>query len=155
MEKVLIGYISSTHSLKGDIIFKSKHSNIEEILTKGRIVYLGNDSFSLTKVEPYKNNYLIHLDNLNDINLVEKYIGKDVFIIKEKEEFFVEDLIGYKVICDDKEYGVVKSFIKTNNYILEIDYDKEYMIPYIDRFILKIDKESKIIYVKDVKELIL
>ena len=155
MEKVLIGYISNTHSLKGDMILKSKHSKTEEILKTGRTIYIENNKFTLTKALPYKGNYLIHIDDLNDINLVENNIGKNVFIEKEPNEFFIEDLIGYKVISNNKEYGTVKSFIKTNTYILEIAYKKSYMIPYVDEFIIKIDNDAKKIYVKDVEELIL
>ena len=151
MEKILIGYISATHALKGDLIIKSKFSKIDEVLKINNIIYFGDEKHTITKVQPYKGNYLIQIDNLSDINLVEKNIGKDVFIERSKDFFSIEDLIGYKIISNNKEYGTVKSFIRTNTYILEISYEKDYMIPYNDEFIIKVDPELKQIIIKDVE----
>jgi len=74
------------------------------------------------------------------------------------DEYFWFDIIGCKVIEDEKTLGIVTDIqrLTTNDY-LDVktsdefkDYAKNFLIPYIkDVYIDKVDLENKIIYTKD------
>ncbi len=68
----------------------------------------------------------------------------------KKDEFFYFDVIGMEVIDDGIEIGVVKDIQEISNthyFVL----DKNFLIPYIDRYVLKICIETKQILTKDAK----
>ncbi|MCF7911773.1 MAG: hypothetical protein K9M99_04545 [Candidatus Cloacimonetes bacterium] len=65
-------------------------------------------------------------------------------------------LNGMKVIADDQLLGVVTdSFYNGAHYTLIVtqDDEKEFMIPNVDRYILSIDKQKKIITAHNIQEL--
>ena len=66
-------------------------------------------SFNLNWKGIHKNNYLVEIDNLKDINLVEHLIGNDVFFNKADlnlgdNDYLISDLVGFVVKEDDKEF---------------------------------------------------
>ena len=149
MQKV--GYISSAFALKGELILKSKFYEIEEILKEG-IIYIDGKKHKVTRYRPYKNNYIISIDNLNHINLVNDLIHKDVFI--EQSETYIDNIIGFKVISDKKEYGFVKELFKTNVYNIRTDLN-ELIIPLVSEYLIDIDYDNKIVNCKNLERLIL
>lgn len=144
-----IGYISGAFALKGEMTLKSRFSKIDEVLDKGEI-YIESEKHKITSYKPYKGNYLIKIDNLNDINLITKYLYKDIFI--ENNLLAIEDIIGFKVMSDEKSYGIVTEVFKTNKYIIRLDNNQ--LIPYVDEYVKKIDFDKKEIKCKDLEKLL-
>ena len=157
---IFIGYISATHGLKGDLVIKSKFDKINNALKVNNKIYINNVEHTITNVKEYKNNYLIKIDNLKNINLVEQYIATDVYIKREElnlnGDYLLEDLIGLKIECNEKDYGIVKEVLNNGKYnILSIDYTKTYMIPMVDEYIIKVDLDNKKIICKNIEGLII
>ena len=161
MSKVYIGYIQGVHGLRGDLKIKSYFDKPERVFKSGTNIYLNNELHTISTCKLYKGFYLTTIDNIKDINQVEKYIGYDVFIEREnlqlKEcEYIINDLYGLKIESNGKEYGKVKNVLNNKIYnILVIDYDKEYMIPLIDEYVVKVDLPNEKIICKDIERLII
>ena len=83
--------------------------------------------------------------------------------LKEGEYFWFE-LEGAKVVEDDITLGVVSKIervtqvdyliVKTDDKLTKNGYAKEFLIPYIDRYIIEFDEESMTIYTKDTLKLL-
>lgn len=156
MKFINIGKIVNTHGIKGELRILSDFKYKDKVFKKGFKFYIGKD-----KEELIVNSYRYHkifdmvtFNDLNDINLVLKYKGKEVYINEEDldldGEIYIDNLIGYKVVVGDKDIGVVTDVMHMKaNDILRVN---DILIPYVKEFILKI--EDNTIYVKDVGGLI-
>lgn len=161
LNKIHIGFVQGVHGLRGDLKIKNRFEKTEKVFVEGNKIYLNEEEHTITKVKFYKGHYLTTIDNLKDINLVEKYIGYDVYFAREdlKEQagdYIVDDLFGLKIVSNGREYGLVKEILDNGKYkILSIEFEKNYMIPLIPEYVLNVDLERKTIEVADVEGLIL
>lgn len=161
MEKVYIGFVQGVHGLRGDLKIKNRFESPEKVFKNGNKIYLNKEEHTITNQKFYKGHYLVTIDNMKDINLVEKYIGYDVFfkredLHEEEGDYIVDDLFGLKIVSNGKEYGHVDEILDNGTYkILSINYEKKYMIPLIDVYVKKVDLTEKTIEVADVESLIL
>lgn len=72
--------------------------------------------------------------------------------ILKKDEFFYFDIIGLNVIENNEILGVVKDITQiANTYYFVLE--KNFLIPYIDRYVLDIDVDKKQILTQDAKYL--
>ena len=157
---VFLGYITGTHGIKGELKVKSDFEYKNRVFNKGFNIIIDDEKHTITSYRPHKQFDLITIDNVLDINDIYKYVGKDIFITKEDlklntNEYLYQDLVGLKIIENNKEYGCVKEIRTSNIILLKIDGEKEFYIPFIDEYIKKVDLENKSIYTKGVEELIL
>lgn len=165
MQKVRIGKIVGTHALKGELKIRSLSDFNEERFKKGKQVFVSFDnrdiSFIIATVRMHKGNYLVSFENHQDINLVEKYIGSNVFANKEEieledDEYYVEDILQCSVYTKEKCLGKVIDIIDNGRHdILVIDYQgKRVSIPYVEAFVKEEDIENKRIVVELIKGMI-
>lgn len=158
MNKIYIGYVQGLHGLRGDLKIKCRFENPDKVFKKGNILFLNDESHEITNAKFYKGFYLITIDNLKNINLVEKYKGYDVYFDRENLEtekgYILDDLYDLEIIEKNDRFGKVKDILNNGVYdILVIEYDKQYMIPLIDEYVKKVDLESKTIEVENVRSL--
>ena len=156
MKFIYIGKIVNTHGIKGELRILSDFKYKDKVFKKDFKFYIGKDKEELI-VNGYRHHKvfdMVTFNDLNDINLVLKYKGKEVYINEEDlyldGEIYIDNLIGYKVVVGDKDIGVVTDVMHMKaNDILRVN---DILIPYVKEFILKI--EDNTIYVKDVGGLI-
>lgn len=156
MKFINIGKIVNTHGIKGELRILSDFKYKDKVFKKDFKFYIGKDKEELI-VNSYRHHKIFDMvtfNDLNDINLVLKYKGKEVYINEEDldldGEIYIDNLIGYKVVVGDKDIGVVTDVMHMKaNDILKVN---DILIPYVKEFILKI--EDNTIYVKDVGGLI-
>ena len=145
MEKLKIGKIVGTHALKGELKIRSFSDFNDQRFVVGHKLYLNEivDPFIIKTVRVHKGNYLISFEGLQDINLVEKYIGYNVYGLKEDVE--LDD--------DDQEIGKVESvyFNGAHDVLTVQTANKKIAIPYVDAFIENEDIENKKIFVHLIK----
>ncbi len=103
---------------------------------------------------------MITLKGYNNINEVLKYKGKYVYIdssdIKlDNNKYLDEELIGLTVMYENIEKGIIKDIERYDKTVLFNikGNNKNYLIPYNDNLIDKIDINNKKIYIKDIKGL--
>ncbi len=160
MERIYIGFVQGVHGLRGDLKVKNRFESPEKVFVKGNRIYLNEEEHTITNVKFYKKHYLVTIDDMKDINLVEKYIGYDVFFAREdlgeeEGDYIIDDLFGLTVTSSGKEYGKVEEILDNGRYkILAVDYEKKFMVPVIPEYIVKVDVEGAAIEVRDVEALI-
>lgn len=160
MDKLKIGKIIGTHALKGELKIRSYSDFNDQRFVIGHQLLIGDfpDEFIIKTVRFHKGNFLVSFEGLQNINLVEKYVGLNVYGYKddielEDDEYFYGDLIGCTVINDNQEIGKVVSIFNNGAHdILSVETGHgKLSIPYVDAFIEDIDINNKQIKVKLIK----
>lgn len=159
-ELIYIGEIIGTFGIKGELKVFSESDFIDYRFRKGALVKIGSKKekleFEITSMRIHKNNVLITINNWNDINLVEKYVGSKVYADAAdeppllEEEYEADALIGLEVLDEkNNNIGVVKDFIEVpQGYIMEIDDGKQgILIPFVDEFIIDVNDENIVVKV--------
>jgi len=158
---IYFGDITMTHGLKGELKCFTNFEQKDKVLEKDFPIYIDNKLHHITSVRPFKNCYLITIDNLYDINLVEPFRHKKIYIKREdlalkKDEYLLQDLIGYQVVENDERMGNVSDIqISGTNILLKVKGKKTFYIPWQPNFILKVDPNQHMIYGKNIEELII
>ena len=162
MDYIKIGHITSTHGLKGELKLKSNFAYIDRVLKSDFYIYIGNnkEQVVLLKHRFHNKMYLLTFKEYEDINLVENFRNKDVYIKKEDlklkdDEFVFEDYLGLKAYYNNQNIGTITDIIDcgNNNYIFRIKEKKEILIPANKDFIEQVILNDRVIF-KDVEGLI-
>lgn len=159
MNKVLVGYTTMTHGLKGDIKFYPTIYETDKFLKVNFPIYINEHVHYITSVKKNKNCYLIKLDNLNDINLVEEFRNKDLYIDMDdlklgKGEYLVSNLIGFKVVEDGKNIGIVKDIMYNKvGILLYVLGSKSFYIPLNDYYVKEVKQNEALIITEHAKDL--
>ena len=161
MNKMFIGTITGYHGLKGDLKVVSDFSRRNIVFNKGETLLVDDEVLTITDSKIYKNNYLIKVNNLNDLNLVDKYIGKEICIDFDKfksniDGYIDEELIACNVFDKDVMIGnVIDVVYNIKNSFIKVKGEKEFLIPLIDEYIEKVDINTNRIYTKNGSDLII
>ena len=156
-----LGYTTMTHGIKGELKFYTDFSLKEHVLKKHNIIYIDDMAHEITNVRPFKNFYILEIDNIKDINQVEDYRNKKVYFKKEdiaslKNEVIVEELIDFEVLEDGKKLGIIKEVMyNKGGILLRVQGLKSFYIPYQKAFIKEISLNEKKVYTQNAKGLIL
>ncbi len=157
MENIYVGKIVNTFGIKGELKVVSKFEKANNVFKKNNILIINNKNYNITNIRIHKKNYLVELNNIKDINQIKYLIGYDIYFNKEdlklnENEYLISELIGYKVISNEKEYGKITNY--DDNKINPLIRINNIIIP-LNGYYEKIDKTNKIIYLKDIRGLII
>lgn len=155
-----VGTISSTHGIRGEVKVYPATEDLDRFRQlKHLILDTGKNHINLEieGVKYFKNQAILKFKGIDNINDIEKYKGKDLFVTREnavkleEDEYYVADLIGSNVISDeDIELGKLTEVIKTGAndvYVVTANDGKEILLPVIRECILDIDIDKQIIKV--------
>lgn len=155
MEKVYIGKIVNTHGIKGELRILSDFEFKDKAFKVNTEIYIDNEKHIIKSYRKHKNYDMITIDNYNNINDVLYLLKKKVYKKKNEldlsdEEILDSDLLTYKVIDKNKNYGIIKEIFLASptNKIIRVLFDKEVLIPINSPMIKKIDKKLKIVEVE-------
>ena len=161
-ELVIVGKVINFFGIKGELKVKSDFDKKEKVFKIGNHILINNELLKITSVRIHKNNYLIRVNDINDINLVTKYIGYNVYFRKRDlgltdNEYILEELIGADVMDNNENIGkVIEIYTSSNMNYIKVKYsNKTYLIPLIDEYIDHFDRDTKIIYTNNGKSLCL
>lgn len=158
---LLTGKIVGVFGLKGELKVISESDTNRFI--KDNELYLGKNETKLQKVKVsssrvHKGMYLITINDLFDINLVEKYVGLNFYIDREEMddledgEFYLDDLIGLKVINQNNEVlGPVVEVLDLYHPVIEIELKngKKILMPFVKEYVKGVDEEY--IYIEEIE----
>ena len=165
MEQVFqVGIISSTHGVRGEVkVFPTtddmkRFKKLKEVLLDtGK----GTLTLEIEGVKFFKQFVILKFKGYDNIDDIVKYRGKSLFVTREnavklqKDEYFIADLIGLKVVNEDGSFtGVLKDVMETGAndvYIVKSQNGKEVLIPAIKDCILEVDfeKEQVLVHLLD------
>ena len=161
MTLIKIGKIVNTHGIKGELRLLSKFPYKDKVFINNMKIYIDKKDIEIINAyRKHKNFDMITLKGYSNINEVLKYKGKYVYvdnndIVLDNNKYLDEDLIGLNVIYEDNDKGIITDIERYDKTVLFNikGNDKEYLIPYNDNLIDKIDINDKKIYIKDIKGL--
>ncbi len=156
MKLVYLGKFVNTHGLKGEIRIISDFEFKDDVFKVGNSIYIDNNKYIINSYRKHKNYDMVMLEGINNITDIESYKGANVYIdIDEYNfEFVYSDLIGIDVYMDGKYKGKVIEILKSKLYpILKIENNGNYLVPYTDIFIKKIDLDNNSIIINSIKGL--
>lgn len=150
-----VGVITSTHGIRGEVKVFPTTDDPERFKKLKKCVIAAkreNVEVEVQSVKYFKQFVILKFKGIDNINDVEQYIKSDLLVTRENAvalepgEYFICDLIGLKVITDDKkELGTLKDVLETganNVYVVDDGHGKEILIPVIDQCILAHDLKN-------------
>ncbi len=154
-EMFRVGVISSTHGVRGEVkVFPTtddpqRFRRLREVtLDTGREQLV----MKIQNVKFFKNMVILKFEGYDNINDIECYKGKELWIHRsqagnlKKDEYFIADLVGMTVTEEDGHVlGTLSDVIQTGAndvYVVKMESGKELLLPAIRQCILKVDVES-------------
>ncbi len=150
-----VGVITSTHGIRGEVKVYPTTENARRFLElSGVLLDTGKEKLPLEieGVKFFKNLAILKFKGLDDINQVEKYTGKELWIPREEgqelgeDEYYIADLIGMEVVLEDgSHFGTLRDVLETGAndvYAVTMDDGKEVLLPAIHQCILDVSPEE-------------
>lgn len=152
-----LGFTTMSHGIKGELKFYPELFEFNQYTHLKLPVFINGQPHTITSVRQHKNHYLIRIDELEDINLIEEFRNQKVFIKRESlklkdNDYLVSELIGYLVLEGQVELGKV-SDIRYNNGGILLQVANKFYIPFQDNFIKEVLVNEKKIIVANAKGL--
>ena len=168
MEDLLkVGVITTTHGVRGEVKVFPTTDDAERFL---ELEYVLLDTgrelrrLDIKNVRFFKNLVILKFDGINNINDIEKYKGKDLWIPREEaqelgeDEYYIADLQGLNVVLEDgTEFGTLRDVMETGAndvYIIDSNEHGEVLLPAIKECILDVDLEKNTMTVHLMKGLL-
>lgn len=158
-----VGVITTTHGIRGEVkVFPTTDDAARFKKLKKVLLDTGREKLELeiVQVKFFKNLVILKFKDIDNINDVEKYKGKSLFVTRdqavkcEKDEYFIADLLGVRVLTEEGQaLGQIADVLQTGAndvYVIQADETsssagrkKELLIPAIKECILDVDMEQR------------
>ena len=155
-DRLRVGVITSPHGIAGEVNVYPTTDDINRFRDLKKVyIDLGKELLpgNITSVKYFKGMAILGIDCIPDRNAAEKLRKKDLLIDREdavqleEGEYFICDLIGFKVVTDEgEELGVLDDVIQTGAndvYSVKDASGNEILIPVIDDCVLDIDTDEE------------
>ena len=167
MEDLLkVGVITTTHGIRGEVkVYPTTDADrfldLEYVLLDtGR----EKRKLEIENVKYFKNLVILKFRGIDNINDIEMYKKRELWIPREEaqeleeDEYYIADLIGMDVVLEDgSKFGTLKDVMETGDndvYVVEDDKGEEILLPAIREFILDVDVEKNVMTIHLMKGLI-
>ena len=169
-EPLFIAQIGRTVGLHGDLKLHL-HTDFPEQFQAGAILESSRGALEIAAYNPARS--LIRFVGYASIDAAKKLTNTKLYSTAEQTkeacsldegEYFWFDIIGALLYEDELLLGVVEDIdrmpsadylvVKTAQELVESGAAKEFLLPYIPRYILSVESEAKKIWVKDAKEIL-
>jgi 16S rRNA processing protein RimM len=154
-DRLQVGIITSTHGVRGEVkVFPTTDDVKRFKKLKSVILDTGRENIELEieSVKFFKQFAILKFKGIDDINDVQKYRQKSLYVTRDKavrlnrDEYFIADLIDLKVMDeDDEEIGVITDVMQTGAndvYVIRMNDARELLLPAIKECVLKVDIEA-------------
>lgn len=151
-----VGIITSTHGVKGEVKVYPTTDDVKRFKKlKDIILDTGKEhvALELESVKFFKQMVILKFKGIDSLNDVEKFRQKSLYVTRanavrlRKDEYFIADLIGLKVIDEgNKELGTLEDVMVTGAndvYVISLLNGKELLLPAIKQCILNVDMENQ------------
>ncbi|MCM1185950.1 MAG: ribosome maturation factor RimM [Lachnoclostridium sp.] len=156
MEEILqVGVITAPHGLRGEVkVFPTTDDAKRFKRLKEVLLDTGKEKITLEieGVKFFKQFVILKFKGIDDINDVEKYRQKSLYVTRAnavklgRDEYFIADLEGLKVLDEeDAEIGVLQSVITTGAndvYDIALHDGRNLLLPAIKQCVLQVDVEA-------------
>lgn len=168
MEDLLkVGVITTTHGVRGEVKVYPTTDEPERFLELDYVLLdTGRElrKLEIKNVKFFKNLVILKFKGVDNINDIEKYKGRDLWIPRkegqelEEDEYYIADLLGMSVVLEDGQgFGTLKDVMETGAndvYIIDSAEHGEVLLPAIKECILDVDLEKNVMTIHLMKGLI-
>ena len=170
MEKFFIAQIGKTVGLRGDLKFHL-HTDFPEQFKTGQTYQSDRGNLEIVDINPTRGTIRFRgyesRESARKLTNTKLYADKEQTAencrLSEGEHFWFE-VIGASVMQDDEVLGRVTEIqritdtdyliVKTDEHLVDAGLPNSFMVPYIPRYIIETDVESKKILSKDAKDIL-
>lgn len=156
MEDLLqVGVITSTHGVRGEVkVFPTTDDPARFKKLKNVVLDTGKEMIDLevAGVKFFKNMVIVKFKGIDNINDVEKYRQKSLYVTREnavklkKNEYFIADLIGLSAKSDEGEdLGILSDVLQTGAndvYVLSKEGSDDILLPAIRECVKEVDLDN-------------
>ncbi len=155
-----VGVITTTHGVHGEVkVFPTTDDARRFKRLKEVILDTGKERLNLEieGVKFFKQLVILKFKGLDNINDVEKFRQKELYVSRQnavrlsKNEYFIADLMGLKVLNEDgEEIGVLEEVLETGAndvYQIQMKDGRELLLPAIKQCVLDVNVEEGFIRV--------
>lgn len=169
-EQFFIAQIGRTIGLWGDLKFHL-HTDFPEQFKVGTTFKSNRGDLTIADIN-FKRG-IVRFRGYESIDSAKKLTNTKLYVTEEQTkencdlnegEHFWFEVIGCAVKQDDEVLGIIEDIqrmadtdylaIKTDDTLVEAGLSKNFLLPYIDRYVIKTDTEEKIVYTKDAKDIL-
>ncbi|RDU22921.1 ribosome maturation factor RimM [Anaerosacchariphilus polymeriproducens] len=157
MEQLLqVGVITSTHGIRGEVKVFPTTDDVKRFKELKEIILETGKEQLLLEIENvkfFKQFAILKFKGIDNINDIEKYKGKSLYVTREhavtleEGEYFIADMIGLEVWNEEEEkIGILEDVLLTGAndvYIIKKNDGKELLLPAIKECVLDIDMKEK------------
>lgn len=168
MEDLLkVGVITTTHGVRGEVKVFPTTDEAERFLELDYVLLdTGQElrRLEIQNVKFFKNLAILKFKGIDNINDIEMYKGRDLWIPREEGqelaegEYYVADLIGMQVVLEDRTvFGTLKDVMETGAndvYVINTKDKGEVLLPAIRECILDVNVEENTMTVHLMKGLL-
>lgn len=168
MEDLLkVGVITTTHGVRGEVKVFPTTDEAERFLELDYVILdTGRElrKLEIQNVKFFKNLAILKFKGIDNINDIEMYKGRDLWIPREEGqeleegEYYVADLIGMNVLLEDGTvFGTLKDVMETGAndvYVIDTKDRGEVLLPAIRECILDVNVEESTMTVHLMKGLL-
>ena len=146
MEDLLkVGVITTTHGVRGEVKVFPTTDNAERFLDLEYILLdTGKElrKLEIQNVKFFKNLAILKFKGIDNINDIEMYKGRDLWIPREEgqelgeDEYYIADLLGLSVILEDgTHFGTLKDVMETGaNDVYVVSTDEMWQMEFCSYF---------------------
>lgn len=159
-EFISLARITRTRGIRGEVAAEILTDFPERFSDLAEVRVASSTCESIEEIEDFwfqKSHLILKFKGRDCPHDVEELVGMEVQIPEKdrvdlpEDTYFDSDLIDCSVIEDEKYLGKVtgvdKSSLENPNLVVQIDEEREFMIPVVKRFIREVDIASKRIQV--------
>ncbi|HIM93765.1 MAG TPA: 16S rRNA processing protein RimM [Campylobacterales bacterium] len=169
-QKFFIAQVGKTHGLQGDLKLHI-HTDFPEQFKVGYIFKTSSGSLEILRINLDRG--IVAFKGYEGIDYAKKLTNTKIYATLEETkercelkdgEHFWFDIEGCKISEDGKILGEISEmqrladvnymFIKTDKKLIDAGFATTFLIPYIDRYLVKTDVEAKTIFTKDAIEIL-
>ena len=157
-KKLLVGKINGFFGVQGWVKIFSYTEPRKNILEYQPWYFIDDGAYKaieMTTGREQSKTIVAHVKGIDSKDQAVQLIGKSLYIDKDQlpqlddNEHYWHELVGFRVINKDGiDLGVVDYLVDTgSNNVLVIKGNKEHWIPYIEPYLVSIDKQNRVINV--------
>ena len=159
-----IGVLSSPHGVKGEISVYPTSEDLDRYSELENAYFLMNGEMKPVKVTgcKYKKNMpVLKFEGYDDRNAIEPLRGTELYVDREEAipleegEYFLADVIGFKVISDGNEIGVIEDYFENAAdqviFVVKKPDGSTMYIPDVEEFVKDVDLEKEEMQVNLIK----
>lgn len=159
-DELQVGVITQTHGIRGEVkVFPTTDDANRFKKLKEVILDTGRErlSMEIEGVKFFKQFVILKFKGYDSINDVERYrqgkllVTRDNAVRLKKDEYFVADMIGMRVVTDEGEdFGVLKEVLATGAndvYVVSRENGEEVLLPAIKECIRNMDMDGHVMEV--------